>query len=233
MKVGKQKNRPAYLYIGMDLGRLSDEMHKLLKRARKDNLPIEKVHAELENQGLFSLVSGYKYETEEILPEYYLRQGIEQLNDVVQNYTKLLPVRCHTKESFVGHVNLSMIGSTIVRFIQIQMNEDEMYLGSRFEALRCQKCILYNTKLVPDVPMKLANDLYRVFKMTSPTSIPISDGRLMSERPKSVSHFFKVPKKRIVKNGRMGKDAHVETDADSTENGEAGEQQGQNEATSK
>lgn len=212
--VGQRRDQPAYLYVGIDKNRLSDELRKLLRRAKKKKLSIEKVHEEMERQGVFTLVSGRPYEPDQILPEYYVRQGIEQLNDVAKNYTKLLPARCHKQETFSGHVLLSMIANAVVRFIQIQLNDSEAYLGSRMHNLHDQCCILYKTKLVPDDPIKEANDVYRAFKIEVPTSIPIRDGKLMVTRPKRVPHLFRVPKTRQGRTERLVAAATPEPDAE-------------------
>ena len=197
VKVGTKNDQPAFLYVGLDLNCKSDSLHKLLKRAAKDELAIEKVFDALENQGVFALLSGTKMKIEDVLPEYYTRQGIEQLNDISKNYTKLLPIRCQTEKTYAGHVFLSMIGTAIVRFMQIQLNENEMYLGSRFEALRGQKVIQYETKFVPDDPIKAANDLYKTFKVEVPVALPITGGKLQYKPPKMISHYFKLPKKSL------------------------------------
>ena len=213
VKVGTKKNQPAYLYVGLDMSRFSDELHKLIKRAKTKNYDTEKFYKEMENLGIFSLLSGKEYETTDILPNYYLRVDIEQLNDISKNYTKLLPVRCYSSETFLGHCSLSMIATSFVRLIQVHMNDSEQYLGSRIQILRGQKAIFYESKIVPDVPMKNANDLYKAFKIVSPRKIPVENGVPHFERPKMVPHLFKVPK---LKAEKTGKDS-VESAIDSTE----------------
>ena len=210
--VGKKGDQPAYLYIGLDTSRLSDELHKLIKRAKRDDLTIDRVYEGMQNQGVFALLSGTEIADVDILPEYYLRQGIEQLNDIAKNYTKLLPERSHKVETFEGHVLLSMIGTAIIRFIQIQLNETEQYLGSRMEALRIQKVICYETKAVPDPPVKLANDVYKAFSIEIPSFISIKKGALEYTPPAQVTHLFKVPKPKAPKKNKLDKAPEKETD---------------------
>jgi len=201
VKVGKGHDQPAHLYIGLDENRLSDELHKLLKRAKKKKLSIDEVYEAMDSQGIFALLSGNEYDIEQILPEYYVRQRIEQLNDISKNYTKLLPIRSQKEETYVGHVVLSMIATAAVRFIQIHLNESDYFLGSRLEALRTQKVILYSSKAVPDPPMKPANDMYAAFGIVVPQRITLKDGSLQMEHPEKKAHFFKTPKKRIQRAG--------------------------------
>ena len=140
------------------------------------------------------MLAGREYKDEEILPEYYVRQRIEQLNDVAKNYTKLLPIRSQKEETYTGHIVLSMIATAVVRFIQLHLNDSELYLGSRFEALRSQKAILYTSKIVPEPPIKPANDVYKAFQIPAPSSLPIVQGKLTVPRPEAKKHFFKTPK---------------------------------------
>jgi len=209
VNVGTNDDQPAFLYVGLDLNCKSDSLHKLLKRAVKDDLKIEKVFDGLENQGVFALLSGMKMSIEDVLPEYYTRQGVEQLNDISKNYTKLLPIRCQNDKTYAGHVFLSMLGTAIVRFMQIQLNENEVYLGSRFAALRGQKVIQYETKFVPDDPIKAANDLYKVFKVDIPVALPITGGKLDYNPPQMIQRYFKLPKKRVVKKCSIASETHA------------------------
>ena len=202
--VGKGHDQPAWLYVGIDTSRLSDELHKLLVRARRKRLSMDQVYEGLENQGVFALLSGTPHEAGDILPEYYVRQGIEQLNDVAKGYTKLLPTRCHTVETFTGHVLLSMIGSSVMRFMQIRLNDGEAYLASRMEALRSQGCILYKGRLVPDEPIQPANEVYQLFGVEVPTSVPIRGGSLAVDPPRVTPRLFRPPKRRVRKRrGRL------------------------------
>ena len=202
--VGKGHDQPAWLYVGIDTSRLSDELHKLLAGARRKRPGMDQVYEGLESQGVFALLSGTPHEVEDILPEYYVRQGIEQLNDVAKGYTKLLPTRCHTVETFTGHVLLSMIGSSVMRFMQIRLNDGEAYLASRMEALRSQGCILYKGRLVPDEPIQPANEVYQLFGVEVPTSVPIRGGSLAVDPPRVTPRLFRPPKRRVRKRrGRL------------------------------
>ena len=132
----------------------------------------------LENQGVFALLSGTPHEAGNILPERYVRQGIEQPDDVARGHARLLPTRCHTVETLAGHVLLSMIGSSVMRLAQIRPDDGEAYLASRTGALRSQGCIPYEGRLVPDEPTRPANEACQLFGAGVPTSVPIRGGSL-------------------------------------------------------
>lgn len=178
IKAGKNQNNPAWLYLGLDINRLSDERHKLLRRASQNDFSAGDVYEAMQTEGLFGVISGTPYTCEEILPAYYQRQAAEQIFDVAKNYAKLLPLRTNNDETFEGHLLLSYIATCAVKMIQIRLKEVNLFLGSRLSCLRNQKATIYNDQVVTDVPQKEANNTYQTFGITCPTAIPIKDGKL-------------------------------------------------------
>jgi len=176
--VGTAQNNPANLYIGLDFSRMSDELHKLIKRAKNNAFTCDEVFEAMQTEGIFGIVAGKDYSTEEILPAYYSRQDAEQIFDFAKNYTKLMPLRVSSEETFNGHLLLSYIASCAVKMIQLRLKEANLFFGSRFEYLRNQKCTVYPTRIVTDVPKKEANDTYKAFEMKCPSVIPFKDGIL-------------------------------------------------------
>ena len=202
--VGKGHDQPAWLYVGIDTSRLSDELHKLLAGARRKRPGMDQACEGLESQGVFALLSGTPHEAGDILPERCVRQGIEQPDDVAKGHAKLLPTRRHTVETLAGHVLLSMIGSSVMRFMQIRPDDGEAYLASRMEALRSQGCILYKGRLVPDEPTRPANEACQLFGAGVPTSVPIRGGSLAVDPPRVTPRLFRPPKRRVRKRrGRL------------------------------
>ena len=183
--VGSKKDNPAWMYLGLDCGRLSDEQHKLLKRARKDDLTIDEVYDAMQGEGLFGVISGKEYSCEEILPAYYQRQAAEQIFDFAKNYTKLLPLRTNNAETFQGHLLLSYIASCAVKMIQMRLKVADLFLGSRLECMRNQKCTIYQNRIVTDDAQKEVNETYEAFGMKCPSSIPIVNDRLEYVHPDS------------------------------------------------
>ena len=190
--VGSKKNNPAWMYLGLDCGRMSDEQHKLLKRAKRDSLTTDEVYAAMQNEGVFGILSGKDYLCEEILPAYYQRQAAEQIFDFAKNYTKLLPLRTSTDATFNGHLLLSYIATCAVKMIQLRLKEANLFFGSRLACLRNQKCTIYENRIVTDEPQREANDTYKAFGMKCPDSIPVKDGSLSYTPPASGT----IPKER-------------------------------------
>lgn len=175
--VGTKKDKPAFLYLGLDIARMTDERRALLKKAKKDKLSIDEIYAAMEGEGLFAVLSGKDYGTEEILPAYYQRQAAEQIFDFAKNYTKLLPLRIHNEDTLRGHLLLSYIATIVVKLIHIGLQSEESVLGSRLTVMRNQKCTAYSTKIVTDTPTKQVNDVYRAFGISCPECISIVKGK--------------------------------------------------------
>ena len=181
--VGSNKDNLAWMYLGLDCSRMSDEQHKLIKRANRDSLSIDEVYDAMQTEGVFGILSGKDYGCEEILPAYYQRQAAEQIFDFAKNYTKLLPLRTNNDATFNGHLLLSYAASCVVKMIQLRLKEANLFFGSRLACLRNQKCTVYQNRIVTDEPQKEANDTYKAFSMKCPDAIPITDGRLSYNPP--------------------------------------------------
>ncbi len=181
--VGSRKDQPAWMYLGLDCSRMSDEQHKLLKRAKRDALSVDEVYDAMQSEGVFGILSGEDYTCEEILPAYYQRQAAEQIFDFAKNYTRLLPLRTSSDATFNGHLLLSYIATCVVKMIQLRLKEANLFFGSRLACLRNQKCTIYGNRIVTDEPQKEANDTYKAFGLKCPDSIPVIDGRLSYNPP--------------------------------------------------
>ena len=190
--VGSKKDNPAWMYLGLDCSRMSDEQHKLLKRAKRDSLTTDEVFEAMQNEGVFGILSGEDYTCEEILPAYYQRQAAEQIFDFAKNYTKLLPLRTSTEATFNGHLLLSYIATCVVKMIQLRLKEANLFFGSRLACLRNQKCTIYENRVVTDEPQREANDTYKAFGMKCPDAIPVKNGRISYNPPQAGT----IPKER-------------------------------------
>lgn len=206
--VGSNKDNPAWMYLGLDCSHMSDEQHKLLKRAKRDSLSTDEVYTAMQDEGVFGILSGEDYTCDEILPAYYQRQTAEQIFDFAKNYTKLLPLRTSTDATFHGHLLLSYIATCVVKMIQLRLKETNLFFGSRLACLRNQKCTIYENRIVTDEPQREANDTYKVFKMLCPDSIPIVSGRL-SYTPPEAGSISKERKRRKKSGGTNDKQENL------------------------
>ena len=179
IKVGTNKNKSAWLYLGLDCSRLSDEQRKLIKTAKKKKLSLDEVYESMQQEGLFGILSGTNYSCEEILPTYYQRQAAEQIFDFMKNYTKALPLRVNNEDTFNGHLLLAYIACCSIKMIHMKLKSADSFLGSILTCMRNQKCTVYENNIVTDVPKKIANDTYKIFDIKCPDSLPIKDGKLL------------------------------------------------------
>ncbi len=124
VSVGSGGNKKAWMYVGLDCPRKNDELHKLFRRAERNSLSQEDVYEAMQHQGIFALITGTEYTIAELLPAYYQRQSAEQIFDFAKNYTKLLPLRIHSEETFSGHLLLSYIGSCTIKMLQNRPKEN-------------------------------------------------------------------------------------------------------------
>lgn len=170
VKIGSQKQYEATAYLGLDTGRMTDEIHKAQKNLARKKTTAKEMHNIIENAGLFILISTVAYQDEEILPVYYTRQLVEQYFDVGKGISRLIPLRVHSKESVLGHLMLSQMAATINLYIQKKMltgaeNREDILL-----ALRNQKCIVYKNRIITTEPQSGANAFYDKFGIKCPES---------------------------------------------------------------
>jgi len=101
------------------------------------------VYQAMQTEGLFAVISGREYSCEEILPAYYQRQAAEQAFDFAKNYTKLLPLRTNSMETFRGHLLLSYIAACATKMIQLSLKTADLFFGSRRAILMNLKCTIF------------------------------------------------------------------------------------------
>lgn len=161
-------NHEGFAYLGYDVDRASDEIHKAVKKLADRKLTDTQFQKTLESAGLFVIISSLPFQTDEILPVYYIRQTIEQFFDLSKGSSKLTPLRVHGEEALYGHLVLSMIAATMN--IRI-MNTLKRYHDDRdrlFMSLANQKCLVYRTQINTCEAQAPANEFYNKFHIRCP-----------------------------------------------------------------
>ena len=158
----------AYAFLGYDLERANDEMHKFL--AKCNDLTPAQIQKKIESMGYFVLISSLPFATDGILPAYYTRQIVEQYFDLSKGSSKLTPLRVHSEDTLRGHLLLSMIAATINVYIQRKTHNKAFNQNGLFMGLRNQKCLVYKTVTTVCEAQKKANDMYKAFDMDCPLS---------------------------------------------------------------
>lgn len=185
-KLGKQ-NHEGFAYLGYDVDRASDESHKAVKRLADKKLTDEQFQKILDSAGLFVIVSSLPYQSNEILPVYYIRQTIEQYFDISKGSSKLTPLRIHSEQALYGHLILSMIAATVNIRIMNTIKQYHDDRDSLFMSLGNQKCLVYRTQVNTCEPQAMANEFYKKFKIKCPLYLK-RDGSTLKPRYELQKH---------------------------------------------
>ena len=183
--VGKNKDNPANIYLGLDLIREGDEIEKYLKKNANKEIDLSELHEFLSSRGLFCLMSGDDLPCSRILPEYYQRQSVEQLFDYLKNYTKIQPIRNWKESTVQGHMLLSYVACCACKLMQSRLEAAGLPFGPRLELMRVQKCTRYKKRIVIDVPQKPARETYKALGIDCPGSIALDGAGLRYAPPAS------------------------------------------------
>ena len=170
VKIGSKKNHTAYGWLGYDVDRANDEVHKAIEKALERKTTIEDMHNKIQDSGLFEIISSLPFRNEEILPAYYVRQLAEQYFDIGKGISRMIPLRVHSEESVKGHLMLSQMAATLNVFIQQKMKK---YYDNREEIL------IYDSRVVTREGVRTANEYYRKFKIDCPSLIQRKNGQLI------------------------------------------------------
>ena len=224
---GSNKDNPAWLYLGLDCARLTDEQNKLMKRAVKEKLDTLEVFQAMQTDGLFAVISGREYSCKEILPAYYQRQAAEQAFDFAKNYTKLLPLRTNSPETFRGHLLLSYIAACATKMLQLRLKTVDLFCA-RMAILRNLKCTIYSSHIVTDTPQSIANETYTALNIDCPSSFPIVGGRLKYEIPEGGTPAKKKQRKRNAKSSSSEKASKKSPSKETEKAAAPGKSDGQN-----
>ena len=179
-KIGT-KGHTAYAYLGLDVDRHTDEVHKASRKSGAKKKSIDEMHEIITSAGLFILISSLPYPCDGILTTYYTRQLVEQYFDISKGISRLTPLRGHSEETIYGHLMLCQIASTINLYIQKQMNEMHDNREELLMSLRNQKCTVYDTKVITSEQQSKANEFYKAFGIRCPASFKRKESELIPE----------------------------------------------------
>lgn len=197
-KVEKEiDGKKVFVYVGLDEKERHTQLTTLLTSRKSQKMAASEISKKKSEFGYFVLVSSRDFDPADVVGYYYKRQEIEQLFDVCKNYTKILPLRTHSEKTFRGHLMLTFMASVVLSLMAMQMQgrpwkskqaqADEAQTVKRgrkkqfkapqfnrigmFKRLRNQKCNVYESKVVPAVAYKQANDVYSFFNIPVPNTV--------------------------------------------------------------
>lgn len=119
--------------------------------------------------GIFALVSSQKIEKNEVLPNYYTRQAIEQVFGFSKT-NSILPLRVHSNQSINGYLLLFFL--SLIIFIQMRQKliKHEITLENALMILRNLKAKVFDERIVPQEITKKTREILLALGVTVPTS---------------------------------------------------------------
>ena len=112
------EGKQGFIYLCRDMQSYHSKSDHLMRSKKFASMTSDEYRAACDRLGVFAIVSTRDLAAVEVLPEYYIRQGIEQYFDFGKNYAKFLPVREHNLETLSGHLLLSFIATFLVVIIR-------------------------------------------------------------------------------------------------------------------
>ena len=124
------EEKQGFIYLCRDMQSYHSKSDHLMRSKKFASMTSDEYRMACDRLGVFAIVSTRDLAPEEVLPEYYIRQGIEQYFDFGKNYAKFLPVREHGMETLSGHLLLSFIATFLVTVIRNRLGIlDTRYVG--------------------------------------------------------------------------------------------------------
>ena len=113
-----------YIYLCLDEEAYHEKTARLLRgnKTRKKPLTEKQLGEAKAKLGVFAIVDTRDLDEKDVLPEYYLRQAVEQFFDYAKNYAKMMPVRNHKVATIAGHMTMSFIATFLCVLIKNRMN---------------------------------------------------------------------------------------------------------------
>lgn len=169
------KGMKLYAYLARDKEMEFIERHDIIRRSRDDDEKyIKEGHCDrLKKCGLFMLLSSRRIKADIVLEHYYIRQDVEQIFDIVKNYTPALPLCSQKENSFRGHMLLTFIATAVLQMSQNITKNSNTTLKSIFKIMRNQKAKVYEDAVIPSEPDRKQNEIYKLFHIKSPSELPI------------------------------------------------------------
>ena len=114
--------KSGYIYLCKDMQSSASKQDHLMTSKAAKKMTTEELNGQCCRLGIFAIVSTRELATEEVLPEYYVRQNIEQYFDFGKNYARFLPVRQQNMETLAGHMLLAFIATFVIILIKNRLN---------------------------------------------------------------------------------------------------------------
>jgi len=157
-----------YAHIILDPDKKAKDINILLSdhfANPNEEKPLEEA---MKSCGYLILISKHAIPKNEVLPNYYTRQSIEQIFGFAKT-NNLLPLRTHSNVAINGYLFLIFITSII--FIQLRNKlQSKFTVEQALIILRNLKAKVYENNIIPLEATKKAKDIFKLLDLTVPTT---------------------------------------------------------------
>lgn len=116
------EDRKGFFYLCKDHQSNASKADHLMSSKSARKMKTSELMEACERFGIFAIVTTKDLPREDVLPEYYVRQDIEQYFDYGKNYARFLPERQHNERTLAGHMLLAFIATFVVVMIKNRLN---------------------------------------------------------------------------------------------------------------
>ena len=114
--------KSGYIYLCKDMQSSASKQDHLMTSKAAKKMTTEELTEQCSRLGIFAIISTRELTPEEVLPEYYVRQNIEQYFDFGKNYARFLPVRQQNMDTLAGHMLIAFIATFVIILIKNRLN---------------------------------------------------------------------------------------------------------------
>lgn len=122
MDITTGEMKSCFIYLCRDQLSYLSKYKQLFTSGKASDMTTQEIAEVSDRMGLFAIISTQDLPCEDLLPEYYIRQNIEQYFDFGKNYANFLPVRKHSVQALNGHLLISFIVTFLVILIKNRLN---------------------------------------------------------------------------------------------------------------
>lgn len=134
-----------YVYLCKDMQSSASKQDHLMGSPRCKTLTTEEIMNLCRLFGIFAIVTTRDLAPEEVLPEYYIRQNVEQYFDFGKNYARFIPVRQQNMETLAGHMLMAFIATFVIILIKNRLN----VVDTHYSEVPLKLCAQQDEDLIP------------------------------------------------------------------------------------
>ncbi|MCD8206211.1 MAG: hypothetical protein LUD29_06400, partial [Clostridia bacterium] len=104
---------------------------------------------------------------------YYTRDRMEKIFSLCKKCAKILPISVQSEISANGHILMAFMATAFLQMITEKLKGTKYTQEQAFMILHEQHGIVYDDQIITGEPTHKMNELYKIFGITCPVSIPL------------------------------------------------------------